>query len=214
MVAGKTPGPDGLPQEFYASYQDTLIPHLLDVYQEATDRGSFLPEIDMATIVVIPKSQPPSRHCPDYRLISLINSELKIFASVLANRIRPHLSKLVHPDQCGFMPSRGTRHCLRCLHLALANRHLLTPYLSLLLVDFEKAFDLVDWRYLEAVLMEMGFGDSFCTMVRSLYCRAMARVLVNGTLSDPFPISSGTRQGCPLSPLLFVLAMEPFACEI
>ncbi|KAJ1161342.1 hypothetical protein NDU88_001829 [Pleurodeles waltl] len=100
---------------------------------------------------------------------------------------------LVHPDQCGFMPTRSTRHCIRRLHLALAYRKTLshTP-LALLLLDFEKAFDTVDWSYLEHVLQRNGFGPKFRGLVRLLYSNLTARVQVNGVISDPFPIGRGT----------------------
>ena len=124
------------------------------------------------------------------------------------------LLDLVHPDQCGFMPARSTRHCLRRLNIALDAQSSLTGSLSLMLLDFEKAFDTVDWGYIEQVLIRLGFGPYFRRCVRALYFEPRAQVRVNGTLSAPFYIQRGTRQGCPLSPLLFALAIEPVALRI
>lgn len=144
------------------------------------DTGSFPPETDVATIVVLPKTQLPSFACADYRPISL-NTEVKIFAP----RLHPLLHDLVHPDQCGFMPAWGTRHCIRRLHLAHCHR--LTPYLTLLFIDFEKAFDTVDWSYLEDVLEVMGFSLPFWRLLWVLCSGPKARVLINGMLSEAFP---------------------------
>ncbi|KAJ1164604.1 hypothetical protein NDU88_005039 [Pleurodeles waltl] len=182
------------------------------MYGEAEKLGRFPTEIDQATIVVIPKTQPPSRHCSAYRPISLLNIEIKVLSSTLASRLKEIMPTLVHPDQCGFMPTRSTRHCIRRLHLALAHRNTLShAHLALLLLDFEKAFDTVDWSYLELVLQKNGLGPRFRGLVRLLYSKPTARVRVNGVVSDPFPIGRGTRQGCPLSPLLFALMIEPLA---
>ncbi|XP_069068806.1 uncharacterized protein [Pleurodeles waltl] len=119
---------------------------------------------------------------------------------------------LVHHDQCGFMPTRSTRHCIRRLHLALAHHKTLShTHLALLLLDFEKAFDTVDWSYFEQVLHKNGLGPKFRGLVKLLYSNPTARIRVNGVVSDPFPIGRETRQGCPLSPLLFALVIEPLA---
>ncbi|KAJ1155329.1 hypothetical protein NDU88_008059 [Pleurodeles waltl] len=212
LAPGKTPGPDGFPAELYKRCSDILGPHLLSMYEEAEKQGRFPNEIDQATIVVIPKTQPPSRHCSAYRPISLLNTEIKVLSSILASRLREVIPTLVHPDHCGFMPTRSTRHCIRRLHLALAHHTTLshTP-LALLLLDFEKAFDTVDWSFLDHVLLKNGLGPKFRRLVKLLYSNPTARVQVNGVVSDAFPIGRGTRQGCPLSPLLFALIIEPLA---
>ncbi|KAJ1213209.1 hypothetical protein NDU88_000847 [Pleurodeles waltl] len=75
------------------------------------------------------------------------------FPPELYQKLKKVLPSLIHPDQCGFMPARNTRHCVRRLHVALANQNLLTSPLALLLLDFEKVFDTVDWTCLQQVLL-------------------------------------------------------------
>ena len=85
---------------------------------------------------------------------------------------------------------------------------------ALLSLDQEKAFDRVEWPFLEKVLEQMDFGPSFRRWVSLLYTSVNSAVSVNGHLSDAFPVSRGVRQGCPLSPLLYVLVAETMACSV
>lgn len=79
----------------------------------------------------------------------------------------------------------------------------------LLSIDVEKAFDRVDWGFMQSTLEEIGLGPKMTNWIKALYNRPTARVKVNGAVSGSFEMYNGTRQRCPLSPLLFVLAMEP-----
>lgn len=88
-----------------------------------------------------------------------------------------------------------------------------TPPSVFLGTDAEKAFDRVNWRFMFAVLCHIGLGDKI-HWIASIYCTQSAQVKANGILSDPFPIYNGTRQECPLSPLLFALSLELYLCKI
>ena len=85
---------------------------------------------------------------------------------------------------------------------------------AILSLDQEKAFDRVEWPFLEKVLVKMGFGPSFRSWVSLLYSSVNSAVIVNGHLTEFFPVTRGVRQGCPLSPLLYVLVAETMACKV
>ena len=85
---------------------------------------------------------------------------------------------------------------------------------AILSLEQEKAFDRVEWPFLRKTLRAMGFGDSFVNWVNLFYCNVRSSVNVNGYLSQPFSLSRGVRQGCHLSPSLYVLVSEVLAVNI
>ena len=85
---------------------------------------------------------------------------------------------------------------------------------AVLSVDAEKAFDRLEWNYLWQVMERLGLGAKFIDMVRTLYEIPMNIVSTNGLHSEPFPIERGSQQGCPLSPMLFAVSLEPLAQAI
>lgn len=120
---------------------------------------------------------------------------------------------LVLPDQAGFIPETSTSHNLRAL---MAMYHILDPDLQAgaVMLDAAKAFDSIEWSYLFSILKQMGFPPLFTNWIRLLYTDPLASIRIDGTTSDPILICRGTRQGCPLSPLLFAITLEPLSCII
>uniref|UniRef100_A0A8C5WKY5 Reverse transcriptase domain-containing protein n=1 Tax=Leptobrachium leishanense TaxID=445787 RepID=A0A8C5WKY5_9ANUR len=164
----------------------------------------------MANIVLIPKEGKDREQCSSYRPISLLNCDVKLFAKIIATRLNPYIPSLIHLDQVGFVPHREARdNTTRTLHIIHAAPKV-QGGLALLSTDAEKAFDRVGWDFLFATLRHLGLGPLLRSWIQALYTGPSARVCVNGAFTDSFPICNGTRQGCPLSPLLFILSLEPF----
>lgn len=153
-------------------------------------------------------------NCGNYRPISLITTELKLFAKVLVKRLELYVGKLIHPDQSGFLKGRlASDNVRRLCHIIYAAEADTVPA-AVFTLDAQKSFDRVGWEYLWMVLEEFGFGKTFISMVKTLYTNPYAVVLTSNMLSVPFLLQRGTRQGCPLSPLLFALSIEPLAQTI
>ncbi|KAJ1145803.1 hypothetical protein NDU88_012087 [Pleurodeles waltl] len=164
-----------------------------------------------ATIAVIPKPVKDPEECASYRPISLLNIDAKLFTGILAHRLNYYMPGLVDPDQAGFIPHRQcSDNTKRLLHL-LDKTDWSRREALFLSIDAEKAFNRLHWPYLFKVLERFGLGPGFVNWICCIYQSPSASVRVNGTLSLPFPIRRGTQQGCPLSPLLFTLYMEPLA---
>uniref|UniRef100_A0A8C5LTC3 Reverse transcriptase domain-containing protein n=1 Tax=Leptobrachium leishanense TaxID=445787 RepID=A0A8C5LTC3_9ANUR len=208
---GKAPGPDGLPLLYYKTLREILDPQWLMAFNSITDGDPLTAQTLMATVTLIPKPGKDTELCGNYRPISLLNQDVKLFAKILATRLSPYIPQLIHTDQSGFIPGRegraNTVRAINLIHLMSKNKN--DPML-LLSTDAEKAFDRVSWRFHLGTLRRIGLGQNMMAWVGSLYSNPSARLNVNGALSPTFRIKNGTRQGCPLSPLLFALTLEPF----
>lgn len=160
----KAPGLDGPPASFYKCYTDILAPHLMDVYQEAIDTGLLPPTLREAEILLLLKTGKPPDQCESYHPLSLINTDNKIYAKLLANRVQPLLPVITRPDQSGFIPGRSTAHNL-CTFFTIL--HYLDPQFPVVaaFLDATKAFDSLEWTFLFAVLQRLGFSPLFIKQI-------------------------------------------------
>lgn len=169
-----------------------------------------------AVISLIPKQGKNPLNCSSYRPISLLNTDAKIYAKILAGRLEKVIPTIVSPDQTGFIKNRHSffniRRLLNILYCPPPTESSTTEVI--LSLDAEKAFDRVEWNYLFKTLEAFKFGPKFISFVKTLYTLPVAAVRTNNNLSNYFELHRGTRQGCPLSPLLFAIAVEPFALAL
>ena len=214
LPSSKAPGPDGFTADFFKVYAEELSPLLLQMYSEALDKGSLPPTLSEALISVILKKDKDPLDCRSYRPISLIGCDSKILAKILAVRLDKVITNLIHPDQVGFIRTRSSADNIRRLiDIMWTSQNAPSPSAALSL-DAEDAFDRVEWQYLFSTLEAFGFGRIFIGWVKLLYTNPKASVTTNSIISQSFELQRGTRQGCPLSPLLFALALEPLAAAI
>lgn len=211
MKGGKSPGTDGFPTEWYKAMQDQLIPTLLKTFNWVLENKNIPPSWREAMISVIPKEGKDKLDCGNYRPVSLLNNDYKLFTSILSKRIELILPVLIHKDQTGFVRQRQTQDNIRkTLHVMrqITQQKLETLILSL---DAEKAFDSVRWSFLYKVLSKFGFHMTIIDTFAALYNKPTARIKINGDLTNSFILERGTRQGCCASPLLFALFIEPMS---
>lgn len=207
----KAPGTDGFSGEYYKVFMNDLSPILCKVYNYALQSGDPPKSWSEAIISVLHKEGKDPIQCTSYRPISLLCVDYKILTSIMAKRIQKYIKKVIKPDQTGFIQGRqGSNNVRRALNLqsiAIKNKR----NAMLLSLDAEKAFDRVDWLFLEQTLMEMGFGEKLVTWINILYKESKSRIRVNGQCSNFFGVERGVRQGDSLSPVLFALSIEPLA---
>uniref|UniRef100_A0A672FIX8 Reverse transcriptase domain-containing protein n=1 Tax=Salarias fasciatus TaxID=181472 RepID=A0A672FIX8_SALFA len=214
MQTGKSPGPDGFPCEFFKKFADQISPILLAVFEESLAFGSLPLTMRQAVISLIPKQDKNPLECSSYRPISLLNVDSKILSKMLAGRLEMVLPSVIAEDQTGFIKGRHSFSNLRRLFNILYDPTPPDVPEVLLSLDAEKAFDRVEWDYLFFTLKQFGFGERFISWINILYSSPLAAVRTNNNLSPYFSLHRGTRQGCPLSPLLFAIAIEPLALAL
>lgn len=164
-----------------------------------------------ATIILILKPGKDPLLPDSYRPISLLTTDVKLLARVLVTLLALVIQKLIHRDQSGFIPSRSTALNIRRLFLNMQIPVDKPSNRAVLSLNAAKAFDSIKWPYLWEVLERFDLGETFIKWLQLLYTNPTARLRVNGDLSEPFRLFRGMRQGCPLSPLLFALALELLA---
>ena len=211
---GRAAGPDGFGPEFYKAFHDLLAPILLRMIQDTFKNKRLPSTLSEANICVLLKKDKDETDPGSYRPIALLNYDLKIITKVLANRLGKHIASIIHPDQTGFIPGRysfcNVRKILNILYATYGKN----DRAAMLSLDAHKAFDMIEWPYLIATLRRFGFGETFIEWVKILYSDPKSFILTNGDKSSPFSLQCGVRQGDPLSPLLFDIALEPLALGI
>ncbi|KAL4278205.1 hypothetical protein GQ457_03G006070 [Hibiscus cannabinus] len=200
----RAPGPDGFNMNFFKRYWDLLKEDIMKFFSDVYLHRNWDANLNHSFLTLIPKKRNPSS-LEDYRPISLVNGVYKILAKVLGNRLRKYMDCLISKTQFAFIPGRQILDCS-----LIANEVIDTVRKSgskgiAFKIDFKKAYDSIDWKFLLLIMENMGFGERW---VFKCISTVSISVLVNGSPTGRFNISRGLRQGCPLSPLLFNLVGE------
>ena len=140
--------------------------------------------------------------------------DVKIASKAIARRLEAVMPLLIPANQNGFIKGRSILDAVRTIDDVLEIGKIMSQSGILLAIDFEKAFDSLNHEFLYQVLQKMGFGPNFPECIRTFYRNLSGRVLNNGFTTDIFFVKRGVRQGDPLSPLLFILALETLVCQI
>ena len=213
MARGRTPGCDGLPMEFYLRFWSVLGADLVLVLNSAFTSG-LMSRSQRRGIITLSFKKGDRLDPRNWRPITLLNVDYKIASRSISARLLKVLDSLVARDQSCCVPGRFIGENVAFIRDVVDFCSLSSTPAALISLDQEKAFDRVDWSFLRSVLISMGFGPSFVKWVDLFYCNSRSSVNVNGYISNSFPLSRGVRQGCPLSPLLYVLVVEVLACNI
>ena len=210
----KTPGNDGLTAEFYLAFWPILGKHLVACLNYAHNHGELSNSQKQAVITLLEKKGKDKRLIKNWRPISLINVDTKIASKALAKRLENILPDLIHYNQNAYVKGRSIFDAIRTIDDVLEYTKCSDQSGILVTIDFEKAFDSLDHRFLLKVLRTFNFGPSFIQWIRTFYSNVSSCVINNGFATSYFNVDRGVRQGDPLSPLLFILSLEVLACSI
>ena len=207
LPKGKAPGIDAIPTEFYQELWEDLKFDIFNFASESIHQAHISDELNISKIAPLPKTEDRSR-IQNFRPISLLNTLYKVIAKIYANRMKPLLHNWILPSQTGFVPNRCILDniflAFEAMEWSLENKQ----DLSMLLLDFEKAYDRVSWTFLKQTMGRMGFAETWIQRVMSLNLNASAAIIVNGEQSQTFKLQRSVRQGCPLAPYLFLLTVD------
>lgn len=208
IAPDKSPGPDGLHARFYQTHWDKNFPTIQKFIIDSFNTGLVDPEMNKTSLVLIPKIKNPT-YIQDFRPISLLNTGYKILSKILVGRLKPLMPDLISPLQTGFIKGR---HTLENFIIAQEMIHSIRRRTGrecgmIIKIDLHKAYDNVEWSFLERVLHFFNLPGSLIKLILGCMSSSSFAVQINGRQSEYFKSSKGMCQGDPLSPYLFILCL-------
>ncbi|KAM9960924.1 hypothetical protein ACTFIW_010084 [Dictyostelium discoideum] len=218
LQEGKAPGSDGLIPTFYKNHKEAILPILLELFNHFLNIG-IPPQFKLGVLFSIYKNKGDPNHLNNYRPITLLNVDYKIYSKILNNRILRFLNNVISPFQTGFVPKRILHDNIITLNsvMDMAHREIksnthMAPIITF--YDFEKAFDSISHKAIVRTLVHLKLPIKFIKAITNLLIESETSVYINNDMSSKFISKRGTKQGDPISPTIFALVVECMSTTI
>ena len=210
MAPLKASGPDGMPPIFFQHYWDSIGDDVSCAVLSYLNTSIIPASLNQTFITLIPKSKSPEK-VSEFRPIALCNILYKLISKVLANRLKSLLPHVISESQSAFQPDKAISYNIlvayETLHHMKTKKTGKVGYMALKL-DMSKAYDWVEWIFLEKLMLKMGFHDNWVRMVMETVRIVSYSILINGSPRGFIKLTRGIQQGDSLSPFLFLLVSE------
>lgn len=207
LKSGKAPGPDGIFVELLQADVDIVSRQIHPIIESFWELGEFPEEMKESLLVKLPKKGDLSQ-LKNWRGIALLNSINKLVARIILDRIAPSVESRLRKEQAGFRRGRSCIDQINTLRIIVEQSREFNSSLCLLFIDFERAFDSLNQAVMWKILAKYGIPEKVIEVIQDLYQDASLKVVHRGTIGTGFQVTSGVKQGCILSPLLFNIALD------
>lgn len=204
----KAPGPDGFNPTFFKQAWPVVGKDVCEAVKDFFRQGQMLKEVNCTKLTLIPKVAQPA-NVTEFRPIACCNIVYKCITKLICSRLRKVLPHIISPNQAGFIEGRQIVHNVNIIQdlVGIYNRKA-TPPSCLLKIDIRKAYDSVQWDFLEEMMLALKFPRKFVEWIMACVTTTSFFVTINGNGGSLFQGKQGLRQGDPMSPMLFVICME------
>jgi hypothetical protein len=203
----KSPGPDGFNFSFIKSFWYLLKDEVKIMFDQFHSNSALPKSFSSYFVTLIPKVKSPFG-LNEYRPISLVGCLYKLVAKVLVARLAPVMNAIVAPTQSAFLKGRLLVDGVLVINEVVDLAKKSGKNCLIFKVDFQKAYDSVEWSFLDYMLGRFGFCDKWREWIRACVFAGSMSVFVNGSATEEINIQRGLKQGDPLAPFLFLLVAE------
>ena len=209
LKANRAAGPDEIPPEALKADTTMTSRALHPLFKKIWTSEEMPNDWKHGHLIKLPKKG-NLKECSNWRGITLLSVPGKVFSRILLERIKTEVEKehVLRDEQAGFRQERSTTDQIATLRNIIEQSLEWNTTLYTIFVDFEKAFDSVDRDTLWKLLAYYGIPEKIIKLIRMAFEPSTCQVVHNGSLTEPFTITTGVRQGCLLSPFLFLIVID------